>query len=256
MPAESTVPQLVDKKGGSYFAINPRLEPRKFNKWKKANSLLFNRLPEKWLGFSQGLRNTNHTQTLDLADIYESLLNKLRDEEEVFDDEEMIQVKVLMALADDELTVGKNHARNGSESLTPLSSLKIFRKLLQALSKYYKAQPYNYASPSKQILKAKVKPLPPCIHCGFNGHRPDDCRNYHECEICRSYDQFTSRYNRVILVRGGALVESSKSSESSVGIPTASYKVPTGRRSPTASVEGCHCQKKSEATARKIALLC
>ncbi|GKE78351.1 hypothetical protein Tco_1544471 [Tanacetum coccineum] len=27
-------------------------------------------LPEKWLTFSQGLRNANHTQTFDLADIY------------------------------------------------------------------------------------------------------------------------------------------------------------------------------------------
>ncbi|GJZ69994.1 hypothetical protein Tco_0633544 [Tanacetum coccineum] len=35
------------------------------------------------------------------------------DEEEVSDDEEETQVKVLMALADDELSVGKNHARNG-----------------------------------------------------------------------------------------------------------------------------------------------
>ncbi|GKB88288.1 retrovirus-related pol polyprotein from transposon TNT 1-94 [Tanacetum coccineum] len=34
-------------------------------------------------------------------------------EEEVFDDEEMTHVKVLIALADDELAVGKNHARNG-----------------------------------------------------------------------------------------------------------------------------------------------
>nr|GEX20998.1 hypothetical protein [Tanacetum cinerariifolium] len=34
-------------------------------------------------------------------------------EEEVFDDEEVTQVKVLMALADDELTVGKIHAHNG-----------------------------------------------------------------------------------------------------------------------------------------------
>ncbi|GJW20745.1 hypothetical protein Tco_0031367 [Tanacetum coccineum] len=31
----------------------------------------------------------------------------------VFDDEEMTQVKVLMALADNELAVGKNYARNG-----------------------------------------------------------------------------------------------------------------------------------------------
>ncbi|GJZ36813.1 retrovirus-related pol polyprotein from transposon TNT 1-94, partial [Tanacetum coccineum] len=35
------------------------------------------------------------------------------DDEEVSDDKEMIQVKVLMALADDELIVGKNHAHNG-----------------------------------------------------------------------------------------------------------------------------------------------
>ncbi|GJX70763.1 hypothetical protein Tco_0307934 [Tanacetum coccineum] len=35
------------------------------------------------------------------------------DDEEVSDDKEMTQVKVLMTLADDELAVGKNHARNG-----------------------------------------------------------------------------------------------------------------------------------------------
>ncbi|GJV78809.1 hypothetical protein Tco_1514679 [Tanacetum coccineum] len=35
------------------------------------------------------------------------------DKEEVSDDEEVTWVKVLIALADDELTVGKNHARNG-----------------------------------------------------------------------------------------------------------------------------------------------
>nr|GEW72687.1 hypothetical protein [Tanacetum cinerariifolium] len=29
-----------------------------------------NSLPAKWLTFSQGLRNANHTQTFDLADIY------------------------------------------------------------------------------------------------------------------------------------------------------------------------------------------
>nr|GEZ72864.1 retrovirus-related Pol polyprotein from transposon TNT 1-94 [Tanacetum cinerariifolium] len=34
-------------------------------------------------------------------------------EKEVSNDEEVTQVKVLMALADDEFTVGKNHARNG-----------------------------------------------------------------------------------------------------------------------------------------------
>ncbi|GKB84473.1 hypothetical protein Tco_0956745 [Tanacetum coccineum] len=118
-----------------------------------------NILPEKWLTFSQGLRNGNHTQTLDLADIYKRFVyednliqrrysdtkkalittpsstaistalfsnNSLYssdpkafqpknkgliaetfywDEEEVSDDEEVTQVKVHMALADDKLTL-------------------------------------------------------------------------------------------------------------------------------------------------------
>ncbi|GJX48780.1 retrovirus-related pol polyprotein from transposon TNT 1-94 [Tanacetum coccineum] len=84
-------------------------------------------------------------------------------------------------------------------------------------SENYKAPSYQYASPSKQILKAKAKPYPSCTHCGFNDHRPGDYRNYPECAICGSYDHFTSRHNHVILVRGGVLAESSQSSESLIG---------------------------------------
>nr|GEY89319.1 ribonuclease H-like domain, reverse transcriptase, RNA-dependent DNA polymerase [Tanacetum cinerariifolium] len=39
-------------------------------------------------------------------------------------------------------------------------------------------------------------------------------------------------------------------------LPTSSIKFPLVEEVPTASVEGCHYQKKSKATARKIALLC
>ncbi|GJZ14997.1 retrovirus-related pol polyprotein from transposon TNT 1-94 [Tanacetum coccineum] len=69
-------------------------------------------------------------------------------------------------------------------------------------SENYKALPYQYASPSKQILKAKAKPFPPCTHCGFNDHILDDYRNYTEYEICGSYDHFTSGHNCVIHIRG------------------------------------------------------
>nr|GEU71160.1 retrovirus-related Pol polyprotein from transposon TNT 1-94 [Tanacetum cinerariifolium]GEU71315.1 retrovirus-related Pol polyprotein from transposon TNT 1-94 [Tanacetum cinerariifolium] len=231
------------------------------------------------------------------------------DKEEVSDDEEVTQVKVLMVLADDELTVGKSHARNGewvditkrkgaspssedssnksvsgtvtiseTKQITPLvptevketeqeSKLNELTKLSQMLidekvnsdqetqestskslrpkpiqkpqlkcelyhytnhstddcyrilycmickredhrtsdhkmyiasfkrSKGYKAQPYQYASTSKKILKAMVKLFPPCTHYGFNDHRPDDYRNYHECEIYGSYDHSTSGHN-------------------------------------------------------------
>ncbi|GJR07476.1 hypothetical protein Tco_0790128 [Tanacetum coccineum] len=80
------------------------------------NAGFVNSLLEKWLTFSQGLRNANHTQTLYLADIYRRDFQENsddEDEEEVSDNEQVTQVKVLMALADDELTIGKNHARNG-----------------------------------------------------------------------------------------------------------------------------------------------
>nr|GEY06636.1 retrovirus-related Pol polyprotein from transposon TNT 1-94 [Tanacetum cinerariifolium] len=85
-------------------------------------------------------------------------------------------------------------------------------------SKNYKAWPYQYASPSKQQLKAKAKLFPPCTHCGFNEHKLDDCINYPECGIFESYDHFTSGHNRVIHIRGGVLAESAQSSESSIGV--------------------------------------
>nr|GEX74761.1 hypothetical protein [Tanacetum cinerariifolium] len=93
----------------------------------------------------------------------------------------------------------------------------IFLTLLKS-SREYKAQPYQYGSPAKQILKSKAKPFPPCIHCGFDDHRPDDYRNYPECKIGRSYNHFTSGHNRVILVKGWVLVESSQYSESSINV--------------------------------------
>nr|GEX70939.1 hypothetical protein [Tanacetum cinerariifolium] len=166
------------------------------------------------------------------------------DEKEVSNDEEVTQVKVLMALADDKLTVGKSYARNDQwvnitiRKVNTLLSMdedadwqnylkelhqaqrtsdhKIYTTSLKR-SKNYKAQPYKYASSSKQILKAKAKPFLPCTHYGFNYHRHGDCRNYPKCGICGSYNHFTSGDNCVIHIRGGMLVESSQSSESSIG---------------------------------------
>nr|GEU61467.1 putative ribonuclease H-like domain-containing protein [Tanacetum cinerariifolium] len=85
-------------------------------------------------------------------------------------------------------------------------------------SQNYRAQPYQYATPSKQILKSKVKPYPACAHCGFNDHLSSDCRNYTECVICESSNHYTSGHNRIIQEGGGVLAESSQSSESSIGV--------------------------------------
>ncbi|GKA43012.1 retrovirus-related pol polyprotein from transposon TNT 1-94 [Tanacetum coccineum] len=108
----------------------------------------------------------------------------------------------------------KVQSTGSSKSLRP----KPIQKPQLKRSESYKAQPYQYASSSKQILKEKAKPFPPCTHCGFNDHIPNDCRNYPECGICRSYDHSTSGHNRIIQIRGGVLAESSQSNESSIGV--------------------------------------
>ncbi|GJU51230.1 hypothetical protein Tco_1220785 [Tanacetum coccineum] len=100
-------------------------------------------LPKKWLSFCQSLRNTNHVKDSELAslfgklkyeenvidNIYETEKNKSIvfatplataffstsiDEEEVSsDDNEMVEVKVLMALAKENDAISKVGARNG-----------------------------------------------------------------------------------------------------------------------------------------------
>ncbi|GJW16899.1 hypothetical protein Tco_0024335 [Tanacetum coccineum] len=206
------------------------------------------------------------------------------DEEEVLDKEEETRVQVLMALADDELSVGKNHARNdewiditikseqipsqkkkifGGEQLIETSSVSEVKEnsfipdyldydhemILKSIDWVERLNPDSKLpntgrilvpenhSPRERpglgkmnhtmtetkeysnkivsrpvtdhntelILESKAKPFPPCTHCGFDDHRPDDYRNYPECEIYGSYDHFTSGDNNVFLVRGGAL---------------------------------------------------
>nr|GEU66144.1 hypothetical protein [Tanacetum cinerariifolium] len=219
MAAVNDVPQLVDKKGGSYAAIAPKLEPGKFNKWKKqilcylagmepyylkcikdnpfqpkttdgdakpksqwtpderrvdfqencddevdersseeylrdldvdyrersllANSKRFIKKETSQVKKQMKILNvTNVATKKDYKAEYKKMKAKLVlleespsspqnpktfqpksktlvveildwDEEEVSDDEKVNQVKVLMAFADDELTVRKSHARNG-----------------------------------------------------------------------------------------------------------------------------------------------
>nr|GEW55703.1 hypothetical protein [Tanacetum cinerariifolium] len=351
MAVVNDVPQLVDKKGGSYAAISLKLEPRKFNKWIKRMLCYLAGMEPYYLkcikdgpfqpktaevnnfssvskGFQpnftpkliQSSPNSNSQTNLKFQKDYKAEYKKMKAKltlltvspsspqnpktfqpknkglvVEIFDwdEEEVTQVKVLMVLADDELTVGKNHARNGewvditmkkmlidekvnSKQKTQESTSKIqktelsksvdsirmsqdFKPKVQNTgsskslrpkriqkpqlkcelchytnhsiddcykilcyiickkedhrtsdhemyiaslkrSENYKAQPYHYASTSKQILKAKEKPFPPCTHCGFNDHRSDDCRNYPECEIYGSYDHFTSRHNQALYI--------------------------------------------------------
>nr|GEV68825.1 retrovirus-related Pol polyprotein from transposon TNT 1-94 [Tanacetum cinerariifolium] len=108
------------------------------------------------------------------------------DEEEVSDEEEVNPVKVLMALADDELTVGKIHARNGKW-------VDVTKRMVNALlSMDEDAEWQNYL------------------------------KNYPKFEICGSYGHSTSGHNHVIHIKR-ELAESSQSNESSIGVKCDTY---------------------------------
>ncbi|GKG00474.1 hypothetical protein Tco_0302164, partial [Tanacetum coccineum] len=86
------------------------------------------------------------------------------DEEEVSDDEEVTQVKALMALADDELTVRKNHARNGK--WIDITTRKINYRVLvpesQAVNESLKPTDTSITPESSKDSEAEsIIPLPP-----------------------------------------------------------------------------------------------
>nr|GEY52490.1 retrovirus-related Pol polyprotein from transposon TNT 1-94 [Tanacetum cinerariifolium] len=61
-----------------------------------------NGLPKKWLSFYQSLKNINHVKDSELASLFEEVSS---------DDNEMVEVKVLMALAEDNDVVSKKGTR-------------------------------------------------------------------------------------------------------------------------------------------------
>ncbi|GJS32879.1 hypothetical protein Tco_0531261 [Tanacetum coccineum] len=212
MAAVNNIPQLVDKKGGSYAAIAPKLEPEKFNKWKKPDgddkpesqwtaderrvvvqdqrvkSIIMSCLPDDimesviscettkatWIDLVHSFEGPSDTKEngrenfddevdersreeylrdLDIEFRERALLESSKHEEEVSDDEEVTQVKVLMALVDDELTVGKNHARNGEWiDITMRKEKKINEKWLTSSKKVSQCISEQIPHQKKKVL--------------------------------------------------------------------------------------------------------
>ncbi|GJS24296.1 hypothetical protein Tco_0452928 [Tanacetum coccineum] len=155
------------------------------------------------------------------------------DEEDVSsDDNEMVEVKVLMALADDEnVVVGKESARNVcSTPLPPLEKLvgaepvsgpKTIKSILKSNSTF-KAEtlkgvtinePTSALAKGNKNVSASKKNSAPAGKLKnvktedeiplFNDHQSDDCVNYPTCEICGNYDHETKVHNRIISLRRG-----------------------------------------------------
>nr|GFA22357.1 retrovirus-related Pol polyprotein from transposon TNT 1-94 [Tanacetum cinerariifolium] len=59
------------------------------------------------------------------------VVEEFEDKEEVSDDEEMTQVKVLIAVADDELSIGKNHSCNGEWIYITMKKVNILLSMVE-----------------------------------------------------------------------------------------------------------------------------
>ncbi|GJY78070.1 putative reverse transcriptase domain-containing protein, partial [Tanacetum coccineum] len=63
-----------------------------------------------------------------------------------------------------------------------------------------------------KVMKAKVKPFPPCTHCGFNDHLPDDCLGV-SCNTCRSTVHSTTDHRDFDHFKRGEKLQAAKAKE-------------------------------------------
>ncbi|GJU11013.1 putative ribonuclease H-like domain-containing protein [Tanacetum coccineum] len=185
MTIVNDVPQLVDKKGGMEPYYLKCIKDGPFQQ-KIADGNAKLDLHEKWLTFSQGLRNANHTQTLDLADIYGRFIYK------------------------DNLIQKENSDDEVDESIQPADP-KVFRKITRLST----SRPFNQRTKGLVAKTFDWDEEEVSDEEEVTRNRPDgsslihgDYRNYPEYGICGSYDHFTSGHSCVIQIRGGVLAES------------------------------------------------
>nr|GEX73221.1 retrovirus-related Pol polyprotein from transposon TNT 1-94 [Tanacetum cinerariifolium] len=103
-------------------------------------------------------------------------------------DNEIVEVKVLMALAEDNDAVNKEGAKTGEW-------------VNISMRKHLKGQ--GGSSSRSRTPRPSKHFFCPCIHYGFNDHLYDNYENYPICDICRSYDHETYGHNMIISIKRG-----------------------------------------------------
>ncbi|GJX30950.1 retrovirus-related pol polyprotein from transposon TNT 1-94 [Tanacetum coccineum] len=143
------------------------------------NVSFVNTLPEKWLTFYQGLRNTNHTQTLHLADIYGRFVYKDNLIQRMYSDTKNALITTPSSTAISSAFFSNNiihdFQENSDNEVDERSSEEYLRDLdiefheraLLANSKCFIKRRNNFSS-------QKVNENTECYKCGNKGHFAKD----------------------------------------------------------------------------------
>ncbi|GJU58605.1 hypothetical protein Tco_1236371 [Tanacetum coccineum] len=149
-------PKLIQSSQKSISQTNPKIQKDYKAEYKKMKAKLT--LLEANRSTSQTPKNFQPKNKGLVAETFDW------DEEEVLDDEEVTHVKVPMALADDELTIGKNHALNGEWiDITMRKHGLILRLPRTALLYFFPTKAVSHYPPWSSSPPQIPFPLPPPI---------------------------------------------------------------------------------------------
>ncbi|GJS93242.1 retrovirus-related pol polyprotein from transposon TNT 1-94 [Tanacetum coccineum] len=139
-----------------------------------------NSLPEKWLTFSQGLRNANHTQTFDLVDIYRRFVyedNLIR--RRYFDTKKALITtpsSTLISTAFFSNNVIQDSQENSDNEVDERSSEEYLRDLgIEYHKRALLGNSKRFIKRRNNFLGQKENENTKCYKCGNKGHFARDC---------------------------------------------------------------------------------
>nr|GEU39361.1 hypothetical protein [Tanacetum cinerariifolium] len=149
------------------------------------------------------------------------------DEEEVSNDEEETQVKVPMALADDKLSMGKNHARNdhSSRKRCGLGTIKHTKPETQESSNKNVSGPVTVFDPEPVTSSIPTEVKTNAQESKINKvTKPVQMLMDEKTNFTQKIHEPKSISSRPVSSKGGVLAESSQSSESSIEVSCTTYR--------------------------------